>query len=59
MAAIKQLKSYVGGQWVAGTGTPRPLYNPTTEEVIAETSGYEDEVASLYEGMDLTATENI
>ena len=38
MAAIKQLKSYVGGKWVSGSGTPRPLYNPTTEEVIAETS---------------------
>jgi len=38
MAATLQLKSYVSGQWVAGTGTPRPLYNPTTEAVIAETS---------------------
>ena len=38
MAAIKQLRSYVGGKWVTGTGAPRPLYNPPTEEVIAETS---------------------
>ena len=38
MAAIKQLQSFVGGKWVSGSGTPRPLYNPTTEEVIAETS---------------------
>ncbi len=38
MAATKQLKSYVSGQWTSGSGTPRPLYNPCTEEVIAETS---------------------
>ncbi|MBJ95819.1 MAG: aldehyde dehydrogenase [Rickettsiales bacterium] len=35
---MKQLKSYVGGAWVTGTGAPRALYNPCTEQVIAETS---------------------
>jgi oxepin-CoA hydrolase/3-oxo-5,6-dehydrosuberyl-CoA semialdehyde dehydrogenase len=34
----KTLKSYVEGQWVAGTGEQKALYNPTTEEVIAQTS---------------------
>ena len=34
----KQLKSYVGGQWVAGNGGWRPLHNPTTGAQIAEAS---------------------
>mgnify|MGYP003953091947 CR=1 FL=1 len=34
----QRLKSYVEGQWVAGSGEQKALYNPTTEEVIAETS---------------------
>jgi oxepin-CoA hydrolase/3-oxo-5,6-dehydrosuberyl-CoA semialdehyde dehydrogenase len=33
---IQQLKSYVEGQWVAGSGNAVALYNPTTEAVIAE-----------------------
>jgi len=33
---IVKLKSYVEGQWVAGSGNAVALYNPTTEEVIAE-----------------------
>ena len=32
------LKSYVCGQWFTGTGTMAQLCNPTTEEVVAETS---------------------
>lgn len=32
------LKSFVCGQWYTGTGTPAKLYNPVTEEVVAETS---------------------
>lgn len=35
---MKTLKSYVAGQWVAGKGKATQLFNPTTEEVIAETS---------------------
>ncbi|HIA00781.1 MAG TPA: aldehyde dehydrogenase family protein, partial [Myxococcales bacterium] len=34
----QQLKSYVEGQWVSGSTEQKALYNPTTEEVIAETS---------------------
>ena len=34
----KTLQSYVTGRWVAGTGSPRQLVDPTTEEVLAETS---------------------
>ncbi|MBL9078993.1 MAG: 3,4-dehydroadipyl-CoA semialdehyde dehydrogenase [Planctomycetes bacterium] len=30
------LQSYVGGQWVAGTGTPVPLHDPATEAVLGE-----------------------
>ncbi len=35
---MKRLASYVKGAWVQGSGSTRPLYNPTTEEPIAETS---------------------
>jgi oxepin-CoA hydrolase/3-oxo-5,6-dehydrosuberyl-CoA semialdehyde dehydrogenase len=35
---MKTLESYVGGKWVAGTGKLAQLIDPTTEEVIAETS---------------------
>jgi oxepin-CoA hydrolase/3-oxo-5,6-dehydrosuberyl-CoA semialdehyde dehydrogenase len=35
---VKTLKSYVAGQWIAGRGKPISLVNPTTEEVVAETS---------------------
>lgn len=33
---MKRLRSFVCGQWVEGTGARVPLYNPTTEEVLAE-----------------------
>lgn len=32
------LKSYLSGQWVSGQGTKTALYNPATEEVVAEAS---------------------
>src|SRR5205085_313594 len=32
----KTLKSYVYGEWVAGTGERATLVNPTTEEPVAE-----------------------
>ncbi len=35
---MKTLKSYVGGRWVEGTGTASNLVNPSTEEVVAQTS---------------------
>lgn len=35
---MKKLSSYVNGSWVEGTGAARPLHNPATEEVLAETS---------------------
>jgi len=35
---MKTLQSYVEGRWVAGSGQGRPLYNPMTEELIAEAS---------------------
>ena len=35
---MQTLKSYVQGRWHAGTGRPATLFNPTTEEPIAETS---------------------
>ena len=40
------LRSYVGGRWVAGTGAPQALLNPTTEEPLAHASS---------EGVDLKA----
>ncbi|HVJ11979.1 MAG TPA: 3,4-dehydroadipyl-CoA semialdehyde dehydrogenase, partial [Burkholderiales bacterium] len=41
-----ELRSYVGGRWVAGTGAPQALLNPTTEEPLAQASS---------EGVDLQA----
>ena len=41
-----QLRSYVGGHWVAGTGAAQTLLNPTTEEPLAQASS---------EGVDLKA----
>ncbi len=35
---MKTLKSFVCGKWVEGTGERSKLVNPTTEEVLAETS---------------------
>lgn len=36
--SVQQLSSYVCGEWKTGTGKTASLKNPTTEEVIAETS---------------------
>ncbi len=33
-----ELRSYVGGRWVAGSGSPQTLLNPTTEEPLAQAS---------------------
>ncbi len=33
---MRSLKSYVGGQWVASSNRAATLYNPSTEEAIAE-----------------------
>ncbi len=33
-----RLRSYVCGEWVEGDGPTRPLVNPATEEVVAETT---------------------
>ena len=41
-----QLRSYVSGRWVAGSGAPQTLLNPTTEEPLAQASS---------EGLDLKA----
>ncbi|HUH03812.1 MAG TPA: 3,4-dehydroadipyl-CoA semialdehyde dehydrogenase [Kofleriaceae bacterium] len=35
---MKKLASYIGGAWVQGQGPTTTLFNPTTEEPIAETS---------------------
>jgi oxepin-CoA hydrolase/3-oxo-5,6-dehydrosuberyl-CoA semialdehyde dehydrogenase len=34
----KRLRSYICGEWVEGESPQAPLHNPTTEEVLAETS---------------------
>lgn len=41
-----ELRSYMGGQWVAGKGAPQVLLNPATEEPLAQASS---------EGIDLAA----
>ncbi|MEO7093231.1 MAG: 3,4-dehydroadipyl-CoA semialdehyde dehydrogenase, partial [Polyangiales bacterium] len=38
MTTTKTLSSHVGGAWVSGKGKLAQLVNPTTEEVLAETS---------------------
>jgi 3,4-dehydroadipyl-CoA semialdehyde dehydrogenase len=43
---MKTLRSYLGGQWVEGTGVPQTLVNPATEEPLAQVSS---------EGLDLAA----
>ena len=35
---MERLRSYIKDGWVEGKGNHRPLYNPATEEVVAETS---------------------
>ena len=41
-----QLKSYLAGRWMAGSGSPQTLLNPATEEPLATASS---------EGLDLRA----
>ena len=43
---MQELRSYVGGRWVAGSGSPQTLLNPATEEPLARASS---------EGIDLAA----
>src|SRR5258706_2713185 len=33
---MKTLRSYLGGRWVEGSGTPQTLVNPATEERLAQ-----------------------
>ena len=35
---MTELKSFLGGRWVAGRGNPQTLLNPATEEPLARTS---------------------
>ena len=35
---MKQLASYLCGEWKPGTGTGRDLLNPATEEILAQAS---------------------
>ena len=43
---MQTLRSYVGGQWHAGSGSPQVLLNPATEQPLAQATS---------EGMDLRA----
>ena len=43
---MQELRSHVAGRWIAGTGAPQTLLNPTTEEPLAQASS---------EGIDLKA----
>ncbi len=45
---MRSLKSYLGGTWLAGSGAPVSLQNPSTEDVVAEiASGGHDWKAAL------------
>src|SRR6185503_19725276 len=44
--SMQELRSYVGGRWIAGSGAQQTLLNPTTEEPLAQASS---------EGVDLKA----
>ena len=46
---MQELRSYVGGRWVAGSGAPQTLLNPATEMPLASASS---------EGIDLAAALN-
>ena len=46
MRGMETLRSFVGGRWAAGSGSPQPLLNPATEEPLAQASS---------EGIDLAA----
>ena len=46
MRSMQELRSYVQGRWIAGTGAQQTLLNPTTEEPLAQASS---------EGIDLKA----
>ena len=35
---METLQSYLAGEWIAGTGKPSTLVNPTTEEPVAQAS---------------------
>src|SRR5918992_2247374 len=37
-AGMLELRSFVGERWIAGTGAPQTLLNPTTEEPLAQAS---------------------
>ncbi len=45
---MKKLGSLVSGAWVEGKGKPAQLVNPTTEEVLAETSTDGVDMAAAY-----------
>jgi oxepin-CoA hydrolase/3-oxo-5,6-dehydrosuberyl-CoA semialdehyde dehydrogenase len=46
MRSMETLRSFVGGRWAAGTGSPQTLLNPATEAPLAQASS---------EGIDLAA----
>jgi len=46
MRRMEMLRSFVGGRWVAGTGSPQTLLNPATEAPLAQ---------ACSEGIDLAA----
>jgi 3,4-dehydroadipyl-CoA semialdehyde dehydrogenase len=46
MRGMETLRSFVGGRWAAGTGSPQTLLNPATEAPLAQASS---------EGIDLAA----
>ena len=46
MRSMQELRSFVEGRWIAGTGAQQTLLNPTTEEPLAQASS---------EGLDLKA----
>src|SRR4051812_20511894 len=35
---MQTLRSYLGGRWITGTGSPQTLLNPATEEPLAQAS---------------------
>ena len=43
---MKTLRSYVGGRWIEGSGAPQTLFNPATEEPLAQVTS---------DGLDLAA----
>ncbi len=50
---MRELHSYLRGEWTPGTGDPIQLFDPSTEEVLATTKAVEDVGSAMAWGRDV------